>query len=56
VDVKTIAARAEAECKARGLMDAATVKKNANVLVTIIQQALGIEAARIINSYLKEDK
>lgn len=55
VDLSKVTSRIAAEAKARGLNDAATIRRNPQALVTIIQQALGIEAAALINNFLKEE-
>ena len=55
VDIQRVIARMAKELEARGLNDTATIRRNPQQLVTIIQQALGIEAARLINYFLKEE-
>lgn len=55
VELHKTVSRIAKELEVRGLMTAEAIRRNPQQIVTVIQQALGIEAARLINHFLKEE-
>lgn len=56
VDLTDVAERLAAELQARGLNTPEALKRAPNAVVAALQRVLHIDAAKLLNDYLKEEK